>query len=164
MKERLTNTAFVLTGGNLGNRLKQLTKAKELIEARCGRITAESAIYETAAWGNTAQPAFLNQALRVETSLLPVDLMKKLLEAELDLGRQRFEKYGPRIIDMDILFYNDVIMEHEQLILPHPQLHLRRFALVALNDIAPEHVHPVQNETVAQLLYKCADPLNVQKF
>lgn len=164
MSERVINRCFVLTGGNLGNRAQNLHSAKELIATRCGVLTAQSAVYETAAWGLIQQPPFLNQALAIETWLEPEALLQQLLEIELLLGRQRFEKYGPRTIDIDILFYNDSIIETNSLTIPHPQLHLRRFALTALCDIAPLYSHPTKKKTITALLDECTDNLDVHKF
>src|SRR6476469_3581694 len=101
------NTAYLLTGGNLGNREEHLLRARDLIAANCGDIQACSAIYETAAWGNTDQPSFYNQALQLSTSLEPEALMQALLNIEAMMGRTRMEKMGPRIIDLDILLIDD---------------------------------------------------------
>jgi 2-amino-4-hydroxy-6-hydroxymethyldihydropteridine diphosphokinase len=158
------NEVYLLTGGNIGNRLAYLSKAKEEIEKRCGSILKESSVYETAAWGKEDQGAFLNQVLQIETNLHPEELLKTILEIEEHLGRKRQLKYGPRIIDIDILFFdNDIINEHA-LKVPHPQMQNRRFVLVPLNEIAPAKVHPTLHKTIAQILAECPDPLAVNKF
>src|SRR5436190_13434365 len=104
------NKAYLLTGSNLGDRKIILAAAKELIDLHCGKVTHFSSVYETAAWGKTDQPSFLNQALEIETTIHPKELIKKVLKVEKLLGRKRIEKYGPRIIDVDILFFNNEIL------------------------------------------------------
>lgn len=158
------NTAYLLIGGNLGNREENLAKACSLIELHCGPVRACSAIYETAAWGKEDQPAFLNQALRVETTCTARQLMRRLLKAEKQMGRIRQEKFGPRIIDIDILFFNNEVHNYPLLRLPHPELQNRRFALVPLAEIAAALVHPVLKQTIAALLEVCPDPLPVKKI
>jgi 2-amino-4-hydroxy-6-hydroxymethyldihydropteridine diphosphokinase len=155
---------YLLTGGNIGDRLDYLLKAKELLKKKCGSILQESSIYETAAWGKEDQKAFLNQVLKIETNLLPETLLKTILEIEEFLGRKREVKYGPRTIDIDILFFNDRIINLDGLKIPHPQIQNRSFVLVPLNDIAPGKTHPSLHKTVSQLLAECPDPLEVNKF
>ena len=158
------NEVYLLTGGNIGNRLEYLSKAKEQIEKRCGSILKESSVYETAAWGKEDQGAFLNQVLKIETTLQPGELLKTILEIEEYLGRKRELKYGPRTIDIDILFFsNDIISQHS-LKVPHPQMQNRRFVLAPLNEIAPDKIHPSLYKTISQLLAECPDPLAVNKF
>ncbi len=157
-------TAYLLTGGNLGIREENLTKAKQLIEKQCGKIKATSSIYETAAWGVTNQPNFYNQALALETNIQPIELMKMLLNIEATLGRVRIKKMGPRIIDIDILLIENFICNEEILILPHPALIFRKFALIPFAEIAPNIIHPVEKKTISQLLQACNDTLNVQKI
>jgi 2-amino-4-hydroxy-6-hydroxymethyldihydropteridine diphosphokinase len=158
------NEAYLLTGGNMGNRLAYLSKAKEQIEKRCGSILKESSVYKTAAWGKEDQEAFLNQVLKIETSLHPGELLKKILEIEESLGRKRELKYGPRTIDIDILFFNGDIINQHSLKVPHPQMQARRFVLVPLNEIAANKIHPSLHKTISQLLAECPDPLAVNKF
>ena len=158
------NTAYLLTGGNLGNREENLLTARQLIAEVCGTITKFSALYETSAWGNTDQPAFLNQAIKLETKLTARQLIRKLLKLEKQMGRIRQEKYGPRIIDIDILFFNNEIHQYKLLKLPHPELQNRRFALMPLAEIAPDHIHPVLNQSVTALLNDCSDMLPVKKY
>ena len=156
------NTAYLLTGTNLGGRKKNLSDAAELITAQCGQITRRSAIYETAAWGKTDQPAFLNQALELQTTLNARQLIRHLLKIEQKMGRIREEKYGPRLIDIDILLFNDEQHDYEFLRLPHPELPNRRFALLPLAEIAPAKIHPVLQMTIAGLLAACPDHLDVR--
>jgi 2-amino-4-hydroxy-6-hydroxymethyldihydropteridine diphosphokinase len=158
------NKSFLLTGSNVGDRGAQLDKARLMVNEHCGKVIRASAIYETAAWGNTDQPSFLNQALEIETSLNARQLIRKILRVEKLMGRIRKEKYGPRIIDIDILLYNDEIHQYQFLKLPHPELPNRRFALVPLAEIAPGQVHPVLKKSISQLLADCNDELPVKKY
>ena len=156
--------AYLLTGGNLGDRKENLSKAAELINQQCGRVTRSSSLYKTAAWGITDQPSFLNQALEISTSLNAKQLMRKILKVEKIMGRVRKEKFGPRIIDIDILFFENEIHDLSFLKIPHPELQNRRFVLVPLVEIDPELLHPVLKKTVAELLEECPDNLEVTKI
>ncbi len=158
------NKLYLLIGGNMGNRQAMLAKAAALLNKQCGRISRRSALYETAAWGNTDQPSFLNQVLVLETSKDAATVMKKILEIESAMGRRRQEKWEPRIIDIDILFFNKEIIGTELLTVPHPQIQNRRFVLTPMNELAPQFVHPVLKKSIHQLLKRCADKLNVEKI
>lgn len=158
------NKAYLLTGGNVGNRKEYLEIAASHIETDAGKIMKRSALYETAAWGKTNQAAFLNQTLELYTTLAAADLMIQLLAIEERMGRKRLEKYGPRIIDIDILLFNHEIIQTPVITLPHPELLNRRFALVPLNEIAAGYIHPVAKKNIHQLLEVCPDPLPVKKF
>jgi len=158
------NTAYLLTGGNLGNREENLTIARELITQHCGTIVHASSLYETAAWGKTDQPSFLNQALELQTAFKARQLIRKVLKIERTMGRTREEKYGPRIIDIDILLFNEEKHDYRLLKLPHPEMQNRRFALLPLAEIAPNVLHPVFNKTVIELLKECKDELPVKKY
>jgi 2-amino-4-hydroxy-6-hydroxymethyldihydropteridine diphosphokinase len=158
------NDAYLLTGGNMGDREMNLARARELIGKRGGTIQKASGLYETAAWGKTNQPSFLNQALQVRTPLEPAEFLQELLKVEKEIGRIRLEKYGPRIIDIDILLYGNKILTSPQLTLPHPELPNRRFALAPLSEIAPALIHPVLHKTILQLLHECDDRLAVKKI
>ena len=158
------NNAFVLTGGNLGDREASLDIARKWIETDCGQIMNASAIYETAAWGKTDQPAFLNQALEINTPLNAKQLMRHILEIENKMGRLRQEKYGPRAIDIDILLFNDEIHTAAFLKIPHPEMQNRRFVLIPLVEIAATVIHPVLKKTMSDLLNDCPDSLPVKKY
>ncbi len=158
------NNAYLLTGGNLGDREQHLATARELIGQQCGTITAASSIYETAAWGKTDQPPFLNQALQVATPLNARQLIRRILKTEQMMGRVRKEKYGPRLIDIDILLFNNETHHYHFLKVPHPELPNRRFALLPLAEIASDQVHPVLHKTISELLRECPDQLEVKKY
>jgi 2-amino-4-hydroxy-6-hydroxymethyldihydropteridine diphosphokinase len=158
------NNAYLLMGGNVGDSKKSLLEAAGILEAECGTIVRKSSIYNTAPWGKTDQQNFLNQALLLNTKLSPKELMRNILLIEEKMGRQRLEKNGPRVIDIDILFYNDLVLEDHLLTIPHPALHYRRFALIPLAEIAPTFIHPVLKKDIQQLLLDCADHLEVSLF
>lgn len=158
------NTVFLITGGNLGNREQNLEMARDMIGKSCGKIMEMSALYETAAWGKTDQPSFLNQVLKINTPLAAAELLEQVLNIEKQAGRKRNEKYGPRTIDIDILFFNKEVITGSSLVIPHPQLQNRRFVLVPLAEIAPGFKHPVLQKTIAELLAVCPDRLEVKPF
>ena len=157
-------TAYLLIGGNLGNRKENLAKAVSLINEQCGSLTRSSSIYETEAWGNTDQPSFLNQALEISTSLNARQLIRKVLKIEEVMGRVRKEKLGPRIIDIDILLFENEIHDLRFLKIPHPEMQNRRFVLVPLAEINSNLQHPVLKKTIAELLEECPDNLEVKKI
>ena len=156
--------AYLLTGGNLGNRFENLEKAAGLIQLKCGDIRRVSAVYETAAWGITDQPAFYNQALAVQTALTPEVLMKTILGIEEKMGRIRSVKLGPRIIDIDILLMDQLILDSDFLRVPHPFMGERRFVLTPLAEIAGGIIHPVFKKSISEMLKDCSDLLDVHKI
>lgn len=158
------NVAFLLIGGNMGNREENLQTAKSLIRQYCGKIIKSSSLYQTAAWGKTDQPAFLNQALQTETRLTAEELMRQILAIEKMMGRERKEKYGPRIIDIDILLFNDEQHDSPFLKIPHPEMQNRLFALIPLAEIAPTIRHPVFKKSISQLLKETPDKLEVKNY
>ena len=158
------NKAYLLIGGNLGDRQQNLEKARALLNRFCGTITKMSSVYETDAWGNTEQPSFLNQAVELETELNAKKLIRSILKTENNMGRVRNGKYSPRIIDIDILLFNEEQHNYSFLKIPHPELHKRRFALVPLAEIAPDVLHPVINKNIMTLLKECKDELTVRKL
>ncbi len=158
------NKTYLLLGSNMGNSKVQLSKAIMLIEKQIGKITRQSSLYATAAWGNIKQPDFLNQVIIVETGLTALQTMQTILTIEKKMGRVRTLKNAPRIIDIDILFFNKEIIQQDLLIIPHQQLQNRRFVLVPLNQLSPNFRHPVLKKTIHQLFIHCTDKLNVKKF
>lgn len=158
------NTAFLLIGGNIGDRESYLKHACQAIGENIGKILLSSSVYETEAWGLQGQSAFYNQALKIDTGFNANELLKCILQVEEKLGRRRDKKYGPRTIDIDVLLFNDEIIEAENLKVPHPELQNRRFALECLNEIAPEEIHPILKKSIHQLLAECPDPLSVNKI
>ena len=151
--------AYLLTGSNIGDRLQQLNKAARLINEKAGSLQRLSSVYETEAWGITDQPSFYNQALHITTLLEPAQLLTTLLCIEEEMGRVRKEKFGPRIIDIDILLIDSLIVHTPSLIVPHPFLQERNFALQPLAEIAPLLVHPLLNTTIEELIRLSTDTL-----
>ena len=158
------NKTYLLLGSNIGNNSLQLSVAIKNIEKRIGAITRNSRLYSTSAWGDTRQPDFLNQVLVVETALTPIETMQTILDIEKEMGRVRTLKNAPRIIDIDILFFNKLVLNEPMLTLPHPEIQNRRFVLIPLNELAPNFNHPVLGLSVHQLLKICPDRLTVKKF
>lgn len=158
------NKTYLLLGSNMGNSRASMAKAVNHIEKRIGKVIRQSSLYSTAAWGNTSQPDFLNQVIVVETKLTASDVMQTILGIEEKMGRIRTVKNAPRVIDIDILFFNREIINMPDLTVPHPRIQNRRFVLVPLNQLSPNLKHPVVHETVHQLLIHCPDTLNVKKF
>jgi len=156
-------TAYLLLGSNMLEKENNINTARQFINDEAGKIQKVSALYETAAWGKEDQPAFLNQAVQIETSLSATELLNTLLLIEKKLGRIRQEKYGPRIIDIDILLYEDSIISEPYLTIPHAELQNRRFALAPLAEIAPEIIHPFFKKNIKTLLQDCPDKLEVRK-
>ena len=156
-------TAVLLLGTNTGKRMEMLEEAGKRLEL-IGRVEHLSSIYETAPWGNTDQPAFLNQVVVLNTDLSAQTLMQSLLAIEEAMGRQRIMKWEPRIIDIDLLFYNDHVINEDHLIVPHPLLHVRKFTLAPLNELMPAYVHPVLMKSMHELYITCNDDSEVHVF
>lgn len=144
-------------GSNLGNRSQNLEQAVLEIALSVGQITQQSAIYHTEAWGETAQPDFLNQSILAITDLPPTTVLKNVLEIEEKMGRIREKKWGPRLIDIDLLFYDDLILETPTLTLPHPQISFRNFVLIPTMEIFGNFIHPVFNLSIEELYLRCRD-------
>jgi 2-amino-4-hydroxy-6-hydroxymethyldihydropteridine diphosphokinase len=161
----MTHKAYLLTGGNLGNRAHTLAVALKLVHDRLGEVLDSSRMYETAPWGFNHETPFLNQALLVETKLTPHELLEGILGIEQEMGRVRDgAQWKERLIDIDVLFYDDLIVNDTKLRIPHPYLQERRFALVPLADIDSSLVHPVLKKTVKQMIIECPDPLEVKPY
>ncbi len=157
--------AYLLLGGNIGNRELTLQESVDLVAEKVGSIIARSPLYETEPWGFKNEQWFLNMALKVETKMSPSSLLTTLLQIEQSMGRNRQEeKYSSRTIDIDILFFDDLIVNLTNLIIPHPFLHERRFVLAPLSDIASDLIHPIFDISIGELQKRCSDKLAVKIF
>jgi 2-amino-4-hydroxy-6-hydroxymethyldihydropteridine diphosphokinase len=157
------NYAYLILGGNIGNTLENLRKTRNLIDKTAGAITKVSDIFITAAWGNTEQPDFYNQAMKIETELSPVNLLENLLKIEEQLGRIRDgKKWAARTMDIDILFYNSETVNEPHLKIPHPFIQERKFVLAPLAQIAGDYIHPVIGKNIDTLLSECADTSEIK--
>lgn len=155
---------YTLLGGNLGDKQRVFSEAWARLSQQVGTITNQSAIYETEPWGFESEDIFWNQVLEISTALSPEEVLQQTQQIEHELGRiRKAAQYDSRIIDIDILFYGDHIIQTENLIVPHPRIQERKFALVPLCEIAAELVHPVLQKSIQQLLEECTDPLKVEK-
>jgi 2-amino-4-hydroxy-6-hydroxymethyldihydropteridine diphosphokinase len=159
------NVAFLGLGGNMGDRLENLRKALTLLEHTCGEIAEKSSVYETEAWGSDSKNNYLNQVVKLITSADVDTLLQKMLKIELELGRKRdaFQN-SDRTLDLDILLFNEEIINLNHIHIPHPRMHLRKFVLVPLCEIEPKLTHPVFKENIATLLKKCKDDLEVKLY
>ena len=158
------NKLILSLGGNKGNVKRTFINVEKDISNEIGKILKSSSSYKTAAWGNTKQPDFLNKVIEVATDLSVEDCLHNLLLIEKKWGRIRTnKKWESRTIDIDILFYNELILNKEELIVPHPHLQNRKFVLIPLVEILPDYNHPLLNKSLKTLLDKCVDVLDVQK-
>jgi 2-amino-4-hydroxy-6-hydroxymethyldihydropteridine diphosphokinase len=156
---------FLLLGGNLGDRFNNLEQSRNLIELSIGRILLSSSVYETEPWGFSDDHSFLNQAVEVETDLLPLAILECIKTIEEKLGRDRGkDRYMARTMDIDILFYGQLVLEMPELIIPHPEMVKRRFVLEPLAEIAPQLVHPKLEKPISQLLVDCEDVCLVKRY
>lgn len=153
------NGIYLLLGSNIGDRLGYLKQASKMLTNHGTHILDESSIYETQPWGESDQPWFLNLVLKVETKLTPEGLLQACLKIEHELGRERIKKWAERVIDIDILYFNDELLDSSNLNLPHPEIPNRRFTLVPLVELAALEVHPSLNKTQLALLSECTDML-----
>jgi len=158
------NKIYLLLGSNMGNSKKQLSIAQQYLSERIGLVTRKSSLYQTAAWGNTNQADFINQVIVISSTLNAADCIEKILAIEQHMGRIRTQKNAPRMIDIDILFFNKDLINLKNLVVPHPAIQNRRFVLIPLNELSPNFIHPLLGETVHQLLVKCPDKLDVKKI
>ena len=155
---------YLILGSNMNDPLAQLSKARNEIFTCIGPILQSSSIYSTAPWGNSNQSNFINQVIKINTTLNPLETMQTILSIETKLGRMRTVKNAPRIIDIDILFFDKEIIDVPNLQIPHPKIQERKFVLVPLNEIAPNYIHPVLKQSIHHLLEVCKDKLGVEKI
>jgi 2-amino-4-hydroxy-6-hydroxymethyldihydropteridine diphosphokinase len=148
-------------GSNMGNRASNLKMAADLISKLIGKTAKASHVYETQPWGNPDQEYFYNQVLMVNTTLDPRDLLAAITKIEREMGRERKVKWGPRVIDIDVLFYGKRIIRDKGLEIPHPEMHKRNFVLVPMMEIAPEYEHPVLHQAIDDLFMSSEDPSEV---
>ena len=158
----MDHIVYLALGSNLGNRLSNLKNAVSNLPPQM-EVKKKSLVYETPPWGHTDQPHFLNQVVMVHTYMEPEDLLGHIKRLETVLGREPTFENGPRVIDFDILFYDDVIIDSPPLVIPHPRLHQRGFVLVPLNEIDPEFVHPVLGKSISDLLLN-VERLNIVEY
>jgi 2-amino-4-hydroxy-6-hydroxymethyldihydropteridine diphosphokinase len=161
------NEAYLCLGGNLGNSFITFKEACGYIERQTGGIKLCSSMYLSRAWGMDDAPDFYNQVIKLETNLNANELMSALLEIEKALGRERKEtvtSYQNRVIDIDVLFFNKEVTKTDTLEIPHPRLHLRKFVLEPLNEVAPNYVHPLLHKSISELLALCTDNGQVKKL
>lgn len=155
---------FLLLGSNEGDRLRNLEEASRRISLDAGEVVARSSVYRTAAWGMEDQPDFYNQVVAIRSPHSPEELLWRLLAIERAMGRVRRERWGPRLIDIDLLFYGNEVIDTSFLRVPHPGIPDRKFTLLPLAEIAPDLVHPVLHKTIAELLRECEDRLGVERL
>lgn len=160
----MINSIYILLGANLGSPIDQINEAKDFLIKKIGKLTAVSSIYESEAWGIEDQPIFYNQVIALETIHNPKECLEICQQIETQLGRVREVKWGARIIDIDILYYNSNIIDTKDLKIPHPYIQFRNFTLYPLTEIAPNYKHPELNKTNSQLLIESEDKLLVKKI
>ena len=155
---------YILVGGNLGDKQLIFSEARAMLSQQVGTITNQSAIYETEPWGFESTDIFWNQAIEISTDLSPEEVLPQTQQIEQALGRiRKANQYNSRTIDIDILFYDDQIIQTKNLVVPHPRIQERKFALAPLSEINPELIHPIFLKNIQQLLEECTDPLKVEK-
>lgn len=162
--DKRKNRVVLSLGGNIGEVQKVFEVASHHLEVKVGELVLSSSFYSTKAWGVENQPDFLNQVLVLETKLSPLEILRYALSIEKELGRVRKEKWHERIIDIDVLFYNDEIINTKELMLPHPFIQERNFILYPLAEIMPDFIHPRLNRTLLNLKNSCKDDLAVVKI
>jgi len=158
------NEVFILLGGNLKDKSKIFEETRKLIGERIGMVTKQSSVYVTEPWGFDSE-LFWNQALIAKTNLNPHQILKQTQTIEKMMGRvKKSDQYEARVMDIDLIFYNDLILNTSNLTLPHPKIGDRKFVLIPLNEIAPDKCHPVTGLKVQEMLWLCSDQLNVDRI
>ena len=152
---------YLIIGGNLGNRMQNIRMCQQELQVYLGPIVSQSSLYETAAWGNTSSPSYLNQVLFFQTDKTPETVLAICLQIEQRMGRHRTTKWASREIDIDILFYDQEIIEQDHLKIPHPHAHQRRFVMTPMKELAPNFIHPSFQKTMETLWQECPDSLSV---
>lgn len=156
---------YLIIGSNIGDRLKLIMKAESNLKKKVGPIVKESSIYKSEAWGNNLLPEFLNKVIIIKTKISVESILSIISEIEKKLGRIRNgDQYISRTIDIDILFYDNLILKSKNLTIPHPKIEERRFVLTPLAQIVPEFIHPVSGQKISKLLEKCNDKLYVENI
>jgi 2-amino-4-hydroxy-6-hydroxymethyldihydropteridine diphosphokinase len=155
---------YLILGSNLGSRFESIAKAIGLIRERIGSIEAASSIYKTEPWGYEHQPHYLNQVIRINTILTPKELLDEINKIEVECGRIRNGRWRERVLDIDILYYNNEVIKSDEIEIPHPQIQNRLFTLIPLCELVGEEVHPVSGKTQKQMLEACSDTLKVNKI
>ena len=158
------NEVYLQLGSNIGERLDNLNQSIKIITERIGNVLEKSSVYESTPWGVENQRNFLNQVIFVKSNFDPYTILDLVLQIEKDMGRIRIEKWGERIIDIDILFIDDLIIESENLCIPHEFIAKRKFVLQPMCEIAPDFIHPKLNKTISQLLEECIDEEKVNVY
>lgn len=163
---RFMNVVYLLLGSNLGDSKTLFQQAIQMLQSNIGTINDSSSLYESSPWGFSHDNNFINQALKIHTELLPLEILDACLSIEQQLGRTRTysDNYQARTIDIDILLFNSEIVSEKKLVIPHMHLHNRRFALLPLDEIASNQIHPKFGKTIGQLLYSCSDYSDVNKL
>ena len=158
------NTVYLQLGSNLGDREQLILNAVQEISKSIGSINIRSHIYESTPWRVDGQESYLNQVIQVKTFLSAEDTLATVLKIENELGRVRIEKWGERLIDIDIIFFNNEIIETPDLCIPHKHMHERNFVLAPLNEIAPDFIHPKYNKTVSELFNESKDTEKIEEY
>ena len=158
------NEVYLQLGSNIGDRLDNFDQSIKIITERIGNVLEKSSVYESTPWGVENQRNFLNQVIFVKSNFDPYTILDLVLQIEKDMGRIRIEKWGERIIDIDILFIDDLIIESENLCIPHEFIAKRKFVLQPMCEIAPAFIHPKLNKTISQLLEECIDDEKVNVY